>query len=55
MNGSSDYVLSRKLKMLKKVLVIWNKEVFSSVNTKTNKVLEELQMLEQAAEGRLLT
>nr|XP_016481281.1 PREDICTED: uncharacterized protein LOC107802323 [Nicotiana tabacum] len=54
-NGSPDFILSQKLKFLKRDLVIWNREVFGKISTRTNKALEELLILEQATEGRVQT
>ncbi|XP_019236623.1 PREDICTED: uncharacterized protein LOC109216861 [Nicotiana attenuata] len=42
----------QKIETIKKDLAIWNNEVFGKLSTKINNVLEELQMLEQATEGR---
>lgn len=54
-NGSSDFILAQNLKLLKKDLVIWNKEVFGRVSTRTNIALGELLLMEHAIEKRLKT
>nr|XP_033512764.1 uncharacterized protein LOC117277437 [Nicotiana tomentosiformis] len=54
-NGSPNFILAQKLKLLKKDLAIWNKEVFGKLSTRINKAMEELQMLEQATERRAQT
>lgn len=38
-DGNPSFTLVRKLKMLKKDLKIWNKEVFSRIDIKIKKVI----------------
>ncbi|KAG5613408.1 hypothetical protein H5410_024689 [Solanum commersonii] len=52
-NGSPDFILSQKLKFLKKDLVTWNKEVFGKLNSRISKAIDDLLLTEQATEGRV--
>ncbi|WMV31904.1 hypothetical protein MTR67_025289 [Solanum verrucosum] len=52
-NGSPDFILSQKLKFLKKDLVTWNKEVFGKLNSRISKAMDDLLLTEQATEGRV--
>lgn len=38
-NGSPDFILVRKLKLLKKDISIWNKEVFGKIEVMKSKAL----------------
>lgn len=52
-NGSPDFILFQKLQFLKKDLA-WNK-VFGKLSTKINKAMNDLLIVEQATEGRVLS
>ncbi|KAF3654185.1 putative N-alpha-acetyltransferase 35, NatC auxiliary subunit-like isoform X2 [Capsicum annuum] len=51
-SGSPDYILTQKLKNLKKDITSWNREVFGKLETRKSKALDELLALEQLAESR---
>lgn len=54
-NGSPNFVLVQKLRNLKKDISNWNTEVFGKLDVKRDKALEELSMLDKAAENRPLS
>lgn len=54
-HGSPDYILIQKLRLLKKDISCWNKEVFGKVESRKSKVLDELLVLEQITENRVQT
>lgn len=51
-SGSPDYILTQKLRNLKKDITSWNREVFGKIETRKSKALDELLALEQATESR---
>lgn len=51
--GRPDFILMQKLRCLKKDISHWNKMEFGKLETKKNKALEELTLMEQQTEGRL--
>lgn len=53
--GNPDFILSQKLRLLKKDISTWNKEVFGKVETQRTKALNDLLSLDQAAESRILS
>lgn len=53
LNGSPDFILTQKLRLLKKDITIWNKEVFGKVEIRKSKILDELMELEQLTENRV--
>ncbi|XP_060212174.1 uncharacterized protein LOC132639769 [Lycium barbarum] len=52
--GSPDFILTQKLKLLKKDISNWNTEVFGKLEDQRSKALNELSRLEQSTEGKIL-
>lgn len=53
--GSPDFILTQKLKKLKKVITDWNKAAFGHLETRKSQILEDLMLLETIAETRLMS
>lgn len=53
--GTPDFVLSQKLRCLKKDITDWNRETYGKLETRKSKALDELMAIEQASENRLTT
>lgn len=53
--GSPDFILTQKLRNLKKDISCWNNEVFGKLETQKSKALNELTIMEQSCEGRVQT
>ena len=54
-DGSSSYILAKKLKSLKMNLKKWNEEEFGNVSIKKTRLFQELQSLDSIEEVRVLT
>lgn len=44
--GSPDFILSQKLRSLKQDITKWNREIYGKIETKRDRALEELGVLE---------
>lgn len=50
-NGNQDFILTQKLKFLKKDLSIWNKEEIRKIQIKKNKASGSIMSIQQSTEG----
>lgn len=55
LGGSPDFILTQKLKKLKKDITDWNKATFGQLETRKSQILEDLALLETIAESRLMS